>query len=252
MNDWQEKIHAYADGECDAAEKQAVEAHTAADDQAARELSWALALRSLVRVRCQIEPCQDTWGKAMTRLDAIDKAKRTESVVGKFGWALCGVFLVAIVSAGVMNRMVGGRVLDGTQISSIFDSLRPVVQPSVSSSDRLHVQLPFGAPEVAVPTGMEVLGARAGAYNGKRVVSLTLLDHEGPLSILMVDGLDKVEGIAPDPFGGKYAVGLFNGRMCATWKQDSYTVLLMGDRSTDELKALAKRLVPDDGAPARQ
>ncbi len=252
MNDWQEKIHAYADDECDAEEKQAVENHLANDAGATNELKWAQELPRLVASRCQVKPCEETWKKAMSRLDAIDKTRRTEFVVAKFGWAFCGVFLVSILAAGAMNRMVGGRVLSGTQMSSMFDSLRPVSQPTETMGARLPVQIFEGSPIIFVPSGTAIVDARTGRFNDKTVGSMTMRDREGMLSLLMVAGMDKVEGIEPAPFGDKYAVGMFNGRMCATWKQGDYTVLLMGDRPTEELKALAARLVPEDQAQAGQ
>ncbi|MBS1707886.1 MAG: hypothetical protein JSS65_04100, partial [Armatimonadetes bacterium] len=164
----------------------------------------------------------------------------------------CGVFMVAIVAAGVTNRAIGGRVLNGTQMSSIFDSLRPVSQTNTQVPNRFGVQLLADAPVVTVPVGMAMVDGRAGGYNGKAVESLTFRDKEGLLSLLMVGGLEKVEGIEPSPFGDKYSTGFFNGRMCATWKQGPYTILLMGDRSAEELKALARRLVPEDEGAARR
>ena len=252
MNDWQDKIHAYADGECDEAEKALVEQHLAADGKAANELKWAQTLPGLVAQRCQTTPCQETWSKAMSRLDAIDKTKRTEGVVAKFGWAFCGVFLVAIVAAGITNRTVGSRVISGTQMSSLFDSLRPVSQPVASSPDRVRFQIIQDSPVVSLPVGMSFLEGRIGQFDGKSAESVYLRDRTGVLMLCMIKDLDRVADLQPGAFGDKYAVGIVNGTMCASWKQSGYTLLLMGDRTGDELKALATRLVPEEGQPARQ
>jgi len=252
MNDWQDQIHAYADGECDAAEKAQVEQRVSADQRAANELLWAQALPSLVGDRCQIEPCSETWKKAVARLDAIDKTKRTEGVVAKFGWAFCGVFLVAIVAAGVTNRTVGSRVLSRTQAASLFDSLHPVNPSSTSSPDRLRMQILDDSPIVTMPASLAYVEARVGTVNGKEAESVIFRDREGYLALSMVKGLDRVEGLEPGSFGDKYSVGLVNGTMCASWKQAGFTLMLKGDRSVEELKALASRLVPEEGPSGRQ
>ncbi|MBX3110631.1 MAG: hypothetical protein KF857_01365 [Fimbriimonadaceae bacterium] len=252
MNDWQEQIHAYADGECDSAEKAQVEQRVAAEPAAANELLWAQALPDLVARRCHTEPCMETWKKAVARLDAIDKARRAEGVVAKFGWAFCGVFLVAIVAAGITNRTVGSRVLNRTQAASLFDTLRPVTQPAAGTPDRLRFQILQDSPVVTMPANMSYVEGRVGAINGKEAESVLFRDRDGFLALSMVKGMDRVEGLEPATSGDKYSVGLVNGTMCASWRQNGYTLMLMGDRSVDELKALAHRLVPDDQPPARQ
>lgn len=231
------ELHAYADGELDKQSEDRVRRQLQQCSASQAELDCIQNLKLAMKANCPPMECADAWKSCVGRLDELDKVKRTESFVGKYAWALCGVFLFFILAGGVISRMGTGRDMGGKDLARIAGSLGPVSRPTsreAQDKKRWLDQIMGQASQVISPDRIDVLGVATGSVDGHRVSQLALQDGRGPLTMLVVDAQLDLASIpeSPDP---RYRASNLQGVNCLVWAQGDYTLILAGERAYEEL-----------------
>jgi len=244
MSDWTEKINALVDDQLSAEEKAEVTRLVAEDPAAQAEYQWALYVKDTLAAKCAPVADDDSWREAVARLDAIDRTKRTETFVGRYAWAMCALFLVAIMSAAWVNRTSGSRQLSNEQVAGLFGSFAPAMERSTvqnqAPQDVVKQCVP-DAPVVVIPGNFRLEAAERTTGNGHDAARLLLQDEGGRLALVIIKDATGVEAIET-PAGTEFQTGTLNGTPCVMWQSNGSTILLMGPRSQEELLRIAQTM----------
>jgi anti-sigma factor RsiW len=234
-----ELMSSLADGMLSADER-AVAERKLADDPAARiEFEWAVLLKRSVGTHCRHVDASEEWEAAKARLDEIDRVKRAERFVGKYSWALCGVFLVAIVSAAAFNRGVS-RPLGSAHVAGLFSGLR--VEPAASESQAMEsVRRNLGeVPRPVAKLPGRVTHVACGYIDGRRAVRLSLEDGLGRMTFFSLQSTTSIDVLQQAE--GDYKLGLLGGVPAVAWSDNGYLLILAGDRGTEALIRAAESM----------
>ncbi|QYK54144.1 MAG: hypothetical protein KF824_04425 [Fimbriimonadaceae bacterium] len=231
-----ELMHAYADGEVSASEAAEAKRLLETDAQCRAEYEWALSMKAALADGCKPIANEEGWKSCVGRLDELDRVKRAEGFVGKYAWALCGALMLMIVAGGFANRMVSSRVVTSTQIASVLDPIGSGVavsrNPDISAARQLNLQ------------GFTMTSSIGGRLDNREFVRFGLRDRNGlgGLSVVVVAGADRVEGVDNPTQNPGIRKGQMNGVNCVTWNLGNNTCILFGERTPDELVALAEQM----------
>lgn len=248
------ELHAFVDGELDAETRRSVERAMTEDDQIRREVHAIQMLKeTLSREALKID-CPDTWKSSVRRLDEIDKARRIESFVGRYSWALCGIVALALIGGGLLSERPGKR--------------------EAGSASFAQAVAGFSAPgqSKAIPNGLQDQALQA-VLNEARIAMARgpIVQEEGVFScrhgqfarFALVDGIGSMRlAIFPRPiaFGPLeavparpgYATATANGVNWVVWNAHGATLLLYGSPSHDHLLDVAANYcVKPDPSPTR-
>ncbi len=234
-------LHAYVDNQLTPEERASVKETVASSPEAQAEVAAVLNLKQLIADRAEKHTCEVTWKRCQSRLNEMDKARRTEYFVGRYAWAICGAFLGMILIGGQMNRNAGGLgTSDVARYASLLDT-----RPTNSSTD--SPALKRFRDTVLSPSGQGVDFSqpqfRAGyefVDNGRLVQVLKLADANGMLTLFRVPGQKIGEGLDAIP-GTRFHAGMVGKVNCVAWEQGGALLLMAGPRTYDELKAAAER-----------
>ncbi len=236
MNENWELMHRLADGDVQGEEKARAQELAASDPVCARELAWATYIKSTLRENCRPVQHEDGWKACVKRLDEIDKTKTTETLVGRYSWALCGIFLVGLLVAGIGNRTMAPSRISASQIANV---LSPVSEsPGRVVDIESATSLNLSKFQVTSETGGVLDGGRPYARYGLRD-RLGL----GGLALVVVRGRGTVEAFQQKTRVQGVMAGTINERNAVVWNFQGYTCMLIGERTKDELADLVIDLV---------
>lgn len=243
-NDWKALMHALADGEVTAAEREQAQQLMANDPALRAEYETALVVRKVLHRSCRPITDEECWAQSKARLAELSRARRTESFVGRYAWGIAGAFLVLITAAATMNRMDRSQPLYTGDVARLSSSMAAV--PFTRSAERANADqwLHKACGKALVDLDRTRLVANAGAsgiVEGRPVVRVDLTDESGPIILIAVGGVDSVDGNATRDADGlcRHQVGDLN---CVSWKDGDYAVLLMGPRGHQELEDVARTI----------
>ena len=242
MNDWTERVNAYADGELGEAENAEVRELLANDPQAAAEHQWAVYLRSALAERHVRPDHEAAWAKAKERLDEIDAVngdQRVERFVTKYSWGFAAALLGVILLAGSLNR--GAGRVSSQEIASAFTG-GPFMQEQdvngADDADRL-VQQQLGTNLPAIEPLIAVTHVATSKKNGHDSMRIDMVDSSGTFNLLIFDNASDFENLAKIPGRGEYFGGVVNGLTCVGWIQGRYAFIVTGARSIEEMVGIA-------------
>lgn len=228
-----ERIHRLVDGECSAAEQ----------DEAIRQLQCCAAskaeyetiglLKETVSKCCKEVPNDELWKSCCKRLDAIDKSKRAESFISKHAWGLCTVFAAIIVGGAYLNRISPGNGLTPQEATQSTANLSySAINPGSIGS---WLQEKFGKKPIDVSANgpLQVEEGAYGTINGRRVANLRLRDAKGSLSLILVGSATG------EPNKADLCETQVQSMNAVCWEQNGMSMMLVGNRQYDELKAIA-------------
>lgn len=238
MNERQELMNALADGELQGTAKQQAMELLKSDPTAYNEFLWAQSLRATLRESCKPVDNEEAWSKCQARLAEIDRTRRTERFVGKNAWALCGIFALALVVAGVANRNHGAQTLANTQVASLINPLAAGAQvtpdvPDLDAARSLDLR------------NFQITSQVGGYLDGRPFVRYALRDNVGlgGLAIAVVKGPNRIEGVDTPTRTEGVSSGTLNGVNCVSWTMAGHTIVLFGERSTAELTDYANDIL---------
>jgi anti-sigma factor RsiW len=234
-------LHALADGELTPAERDAALAWVAEDADAAQEYATLMRLKAALRGLPPANPEPAVWRACVGRLNEIDRARKTESFVGRYAWALCSLVFALIVGGGLLTRM-GGRHLGTAELGAAafqLPGISPVAHPTASAVPG-WMSRELGAAPVGHLGALEVVQAVAGTVNGQQLAVLNLRDVIGHMTLYVVRNGGDLDGMSP--MAGGMMSGRIGDRNCVEWTSGPFTLVLAGDRSAEELSAIGSTI----------
>lgn len=220
MIDNDELMHGLADGQL--SDEEAARARELAenDPQSRRELSWATSIKQTLAKHATPVENREGWQAAVRRFDEMDRARGTERLVGKYAWAICCLFFVGIVFAGIGNRTLGSRTLSNTQVANIL---------SVPNAERSATNT-FDTDSIDLSRYRIVGVTEAVAEDNVPYVRLSLRDSLGGLVLIVTNGDKVVQGVdQPSSIRG-FSQGQVDEANCVAWKANGHTFILASSR----------------------
>jgi hypothetical protein len=241
------ELHAYADGELTQTEEDRIRQQLQDDPQGQLELRTIQGLKATLSKHCEPVECRAQWSACVGRLNELDKTRRTETFVGKYAWALCGVIMLFILAGGVATRLGPGNSMGSPDLARAVASLGAPSRPSSQQPEEVRRWLDGivgTASKVISPDRLTVLGASTGEMDGYRVSQIALRDRNGDLNLMMLKAnLDLNE--LPSAGDGRYHTSKLQGTNCIAWNDGGMTLVLAGERSFEELKETAENIMID-------
>lgn len=240
MSDYSQ-IHALADNELTAAERAEAEARLQVCDKSRAEYETVKALKGVLQSKCEPVKCDETWAKCQDRLKELDRTKRVERVVGRYAWAMCAFFVVAIFSAGMVNRMMPKNVA-ASEVARMSAGFAPITAPQPNAANeerRKWVDGIFGKPMPVRTDALRLVGGARGTVNGVDTVRIDFVDQRGPIALFVIPSA-AISDLQVDEEGyGLVSVHEQNG---LAWRDGEVTFLVLGNRSPELLRGAASQL----------
>lgn len=238
------ELHAYADGEATPEERLRVEEALRSSDRDAAELQGIHALKECVLTHATPIDNEEGWKSCVQRLDEIDKSKRIEGFVSRYAWGLCAVFFFIILGGGMITRNSRSTVRTGevARYVSSMSGFPDLGRPEVSEVKRWLGQEAPAVENTIQPERMQIMGRASAIIDNRRVVKLNLLDARGPLALVIVENAQAVEGVERMGGQGSYGQGSIDQLNCVTWSLNGCSLILIGDRSHDQLRDIASMI----------
>lgn len=242
-------LHALADGELSSQEEARVRRLLADSPQAQAELESIQALKHALRSKCTSTQCSQEWLLCVGRLNEIDRSRRAERFVGRYAWALCGVFLVTILAGGITNRNDRSDSVSMSDLSRIATTLAPARTPPVQDAarERWLDDLLGQARKSVDPNRVRILGYSDGQLDGRPVTMFSLLDGKGKFALMVMPGVVNLEGTQDLPREQVFKLGHLQGLNCVVWTDGRNTLAVVAKRTHEDLIEVATGL--QQGAP---
>jgi hypothetical protein len=240
MSDLKLDVHALVDGENIDSERAQLLAAMEQDSTLKAEYEWAVYIKRTLNDKCKSQGSDECWQSAIVQLNAIDKTKRTENFIGRYAWAFCGVFVLAIGIASVSNQITGRTSL-ATTSSAGFASLTPI-QKSVNADEALEaIKARLGsAPATLSATPVLMVDqVLYGVIDGHKAMMLRFADRKGPLDLTFIQGVGAIDTINT-PIGDGMSQGQINGINAVSWSDGQCLTILASQRPFEELAANAR------------
>lgn len=251
MSDWTTQdwldIHGLADGQLTSDQQATIKARLSTDPTAIAEYESITQLKAVLRENCSPIMDEDAWRSSVSRLNAIVKAKKAETFVSKYAWGLCAVFLVAIISGGLITRRTGNTLNPG-DVATMASGLLPIGLPSSKepNSMKQYVQEKTGGAPINLALGhFQLVSVLQGVKSGKTITMFNFQDEVGPLSLVVVPDTRDVEGMSASANDRTYQHGLIGRLYCVSWVDQGFALLLLsqrGQRNTNDLQAIASSI----------
>lgn len=235
-------VHALADGECrgDDLDRATRLAQTA---EGRRELEAVRALRVCLRTKLEAPAGDEAWSQCVARLDAMDKTRRIESFVGRYAWGLSGLLLAALVGTAMLQRTFGAPDVRARDVAMLASGMFPSGESRLLDASRYRqwFQDAFGA-QPAESEAWRVAGGVAMTFHGRRMARVNLTDGRGDVSLVMVEDPSASHRATPFSDHVYFCAQTMREMNCVTWEENGFSLMVVGDRSSDELRAVAGEL----------
>ncbi|RYG44917.1 hypothetical protein EON79_13835 [bacterium] len=236
------ELHAYVDGELSKADAERVRSAVMADPRLAAEVRAIEAMRSAIARHARPCECEDAWKGCVGRLNELDRSRRVEGFFGRYAWGLCGAVFLAIVAGGVMNR--GATPVQTQDLARAVAGFLPSQGSSTATpAQRQWVDSLLRRADAALDPSRLFFGRAAwGEFDGHPVVRVPMKDVNGEMSLLVFDTNTSFGGLVPLDQEGQYSAGKIAKLNCVVWSTPQGSFVLMGDRSSQDLGEVAKRI----------
>ena len=237
------EIHALADGELSASEAETVRAKIAGCPQSTAEYHTILAIKATLQKRAGTYTCEQTWVRSVQRLNEIDKTQRIEGFVGRYAWGLVGSFALVIAIGGYWTRTHRTGVISSSDVTHVSADMIHIPGLRTMANAKQWLAQKFGFDnKTSVDDGkLVVTNAYEGSVNGFPAARLTLQDNRGSADLLIIRGAQAVDGVRPLQ-NGEFSAGRVDGMNIVTWSRDGNALLLVSQRSIDEMVDIASNL----------
>jgi hypothetical protein len=239
MNDWLE-MHALADGHLTGEDRESALRLAECDAACRAELESVQTLKSVLRSKISAQTCARTWSRCMDRIEELERTRRVEKLVGRYAWGLCSIFLVVICCAAILNRMAGPSDLRSGEVAQILSGLSASrAAPSQPEDLRKWIE---DAP-LALDIGkLQVRGGFEQIRGGRQCASYFLEDGKGPSVLLVVRGVNMVEGVEPVVGHGRYSAGRVADFNFVFWSDRGFGMFVVGKRPSEDLCAIGDQV----------
>lgn len=231
MNDL-ELIHGLADGSLDKEQRTEAEARMRTNPALAEQYEDILLLRRALKKDCPGVRNDIAWEATRSRLAELDRNKTVELFTGRYAWQMAACLFFVLVGVGFYNRSAGARPLHMAELAGVTNQLNAA---PFSMSGILDFFTKRGVD--LQREELRVQRVMKGQFDGREITLLDLSDSHGPLRLIAVADAGPVEGTWNGTSNLRY--GQLGQLRCVTWNQNGNALLLVGDRSNDELAEIA-------------
>ncbi|HEY0868424.1 MAG TPA: hypothetical protein VGE01_13645, partial [Fimbriimonas sp.] len=239
-------LHALADGELSAEQTSELRRKLETDAEGKEEFERIVALKNCLSSRSLKEDCRAEWRGCVERLHEIDRSRRVERVVGRYAWAMCGVFFLFILAGGIAQRGIAGNRVASEDIVHAATNLIPTRTPPMRNTMARDAYLDamLGEANMSLdPDRLDILGGAVGEINGRRATRLTLRDANGDMALMVVSGALDFDSMPTLVVRGMaLRVGSAEGMNMVAWEFDHGSAILIGSREHRELAETAQRI----------
>lgn len=231
------RLHAYVDGELSVEEQEEIKNKLSECAESRREYETILAVRETIArsFSDSVAPSDASmqWRACVGRLNEIDRSNRTQRFVQKYSWAMAAGVFCLILAGGAMNR-IQSKGPEGSDVPNMFAQLGPSQKPNpqtIQSNRFYDMVLRLAERDLKQ---VRVVGAVAGDIEGVHLERYTLEDAKGGMSLLVMDKAIEPDGFTPIE-KTPYFAGQIDHHNCVIWKNQRGSLMLVGDRSHEEL-----------------
>jgi len=239
-------LHAYADGELSPSESKRIEQLLEQDADSRAEVYAILNLKQAVSHHAKPVECSAEWKACSARIKELQKSHRTESFISRYAWSICGVFFVFILLGGVMNRLNPAKEMQAADLARVAAILSPAVGPRSQEPKEIADFLDRVVGEASKSIASDHLRVQSGGtgeIDGHRVAQINLVDSDGPLALIMINSRLDLNALS-SATDKRFKTLQIQGRNAVAWTTLDRTMVLVGDRTYDELiDAAANKVV---------
>jgi hypothetical protein len=242
-------LHALADGELEKGEAAQLRQALKNDSEAKAEFEAILNFKDVLKEKPLTYQSEETWRACVKRFNQIDRTKKVESFVGRYAWAMCGVVFALIVGGRYMVKDVRGESARTADLERLLPG-RGAQTAEDPAIEQQFKEILSRAATVTDPNPVKGLQVTTGQFQGIPAGRFRLRDAEGTMVLFVIHGDVNFEDVEPDPTHPDMQTGLLTspaapyGMNCAIWHSNGFTMALGGDRSSEELEAVAGRINP--------
>ena len=239
-----ELLHALADNQLDAETADRVRNEMRQDSDMASEFQAILDLKKFVQTHAVPVANDALWVSCQGRFREQARAKRVDSFVGRYAWAMSATVLGFIVVGGLMQRNSPAGNVESADIARIMMTMEPSVKAEAPSPVlKRWVQGAFAlAQESAASNKLVVRYAEAFTVEGRPIERYFLRDGAGKLVLVVLPGVKSFNGLETVPGNSSVATGQMGKSNFVAWNNHGAGFVLIGDRKTADLAVLAERL----------
>lgn len=229
-----DKLNALVDNELEPSERAEVESMLAQDSHATAELGGIRLLKSALQDHVRPVPCEDEWRACVKRLNEIDRATKTKSVVDRWAWAMCSCLFAFIIVVGMYNR-TNPAFRTGTGDLTRASMSSPV-------RDVFHwVKSQFGKTPTIPQERLQAVAGWNGTVNGQPVARILLRDSKGDLMLYVLPGTASIEGVSPMD-DGEHMTGQNGDATSVAWTENGIVMVLTAARDANELRDISNTI----------
>lgn len=239
-------IHALADDQLDLEQKADAMKKLSENPVSFREYLTVIKLKAVLQKHCGSVKNEEAWEDVSQNIQKVVRRKQYKAMANRFLWVAAAGFLGFIVGMQVYHSDKAGGVLDISGMPTAMSSLVPISVGSLRSPVKMESVVPniFGTSHAPIRTDSQLFGVNGidtGIMSGRRVFRFNVQDERGPLMLLVVEGIDRVRGnIETDK---KFTYWEVSKQPYIGWNHAQYMIMLTANRSREELRNIASRLV---------
>lgn len=238
------ELHAFADGELDSQRADQIRRLLATSEPHRREYDSIVAMKQAIRTQVVVIESRECWQSCRVRITELDRTRRTERFVGRYSWAICGVFFAVIVAGGLQTRNSNNDSVSVSDMSRIATTLAaPQAPPAQDAARERWLDALLGAARQSVdPNRLSIDGYASGQLDMRPVSVFYLHDLEGRVTLMVMPGNLDLEGSRPVQTDGRFKAGHLGGQNCVVWADGRNTWTLVADRGYEDLVRTASGL----------
>ncbi|MBI1331893.1 MAG: zf-HC2 domain-containing protein [Armatimonadetes bacterium] len=228
-------LHAYVDGELSAEERQKLETELAECQDSQAEIAAIRNLKSLLGNAENVE-CADVWASCKSRLDAIDRVKKSGNFITKYSWAfVTGVAMFILIGGGYARHTQAGSV-DSSSLAGILSSSNRNTPETQVRNEELDKILGVANRNLSQ---FRIIGQQNVVIDGQPARRIDLADVQGRLSLIVLPQITSFDGMDPDR-NAQYFFGQIDPDTKAVgWRVKDAALVLVGQREYSELRDFA-------------
>ncbi|AIE83548.1 anti-sigma factor family protein [Fimbriimonas ginsengisoli] len=236
------ELHAWADGEIAPERESAIRTALAESPESRAELEAILGVKRLLREKVKPVECHAEWKACASRIKELNRTRKVERFVsGRTAWGLAGGLFGVILLAGMFKHAPEDANIHSADLARLVTNFGPSrgMDPATKKDvDQLLIE----AGQSLDPNRLSVLSSARGEVDGRPVTRLALRDAAGDLALVMVPDLLQLDGLGEVRRDHSYRLGHIGQWNCIAWAEGRYTMMLVADRSYEDLVTTASRI----------
>jgi hypothetical protein len=226
-----QKLHLFVDGELTDSERKQIENALNSCEKSRAEVESIRNLKTALTMKAEPITCDATWAACKSRLDAIDRVEKSGNFITRFSWAFVTGVAAIIIVGGTLTRNAQRDTVSSDMIAGIVSSSK---KPILGGYNQALLDQRLKEADLNL-SRLRLLGSRTTVLDGHEVIELALSDSDGPMTMLVVNGIINFENMEKSQ-DGRFMLGqISNTQNCVTWKARNKSFVLIAPRSHGDL-----------------